>query len=180
LNQQIKRATGATQQRYKKQAMTLLSRRRQYEKQKDVNASTLFNLDQVAFQLSSVKDTQAALSAMQTANIALKEETKKLDLDKVEDMQEDLEEMFEDMNEVTEVMGRNVNGNEFIDYDELDAELACLEDELDLDEAGPTELPSYLMPEAPKEVPVDTAEAPATEEAAPQAEQLDAYGLPTK
>ena len=160
--------------------MTLLQRKRQYEKQKDVNANTLFNLDQVAFQLSSVKDTQTTLAAMQTAGTALKEETKKLDLDKIEDMQEDLEEMFEDMNEITEVMGRDVGGNEYIDDDELDAELACLEDELDLEDTGPTELPSYLMPEAPTEVPVDAnAEALATE-TAPQAEEVDAYGLPSK
>jgi chromosome segregation ATPase len=78
LNQQIKRATGPTQARLKQQAMTLLQRRRMYENQKNANANTLFNIDQIAFQLSSVKDTQTSLSAMQTANATLKQETKKL------------------------------------------------------------------------------------------------------
>jgi charged multivesicular body protein 5 len=98
-------------------------------------------------------------------------------------MQEDLEEMFEDMNEITESLGRNVGQQEFLDDADLEAELACLEDELDLEESGPTELPSYLMPEAPKVEPVAEGEAaPAQAEVAPvdAAPELDAYGLPSK
>ena len=37
----------------------------------------------------------------------LKQETKKLDLDAVEDMQDDLADLMEEMNEVNEIMGRS-------------------------------------------------------------------------
>lgn len=138
-------------------------------------------MDQVAFQLSSVKDTQVALEAMQSASKALKQETKKLDLDKIETMQDELEDMFEDMEEITGSLGRNVANTEYIGDDELDAELACLEDEIEFEDSGPTELPSYLMPDAPTVTPATAApEAAQGEKVEEAADEVDAYGLPTK
>jgi charged multivesicular body protein 5 len=39
--------------------------------------------------------------------------------------------MFEDMNEINDIMGRSYGINEDVTDEDLEAELACLEDELE-------------------------------------------------
>ena len=50
-----------------------------------------------------MKDAHTTVAAMQAASKQLKTEHKKIDIDKIEDMNDDLADMFEDMNEVSEV-----------------------------------------------------------------------------
>merc|ERR1719499_106978 len=63
----------------------------------------------------------------------MKKEYKKVNIDKIEDMQDDLEDMMEQANEIQEVMGRSY-GVPDIDEDDLEAELEALGDELGMDE----------------------------------------------
>ena len=104
------------------------------------------NTEQTSFAIDSIKDTQTTVAAMKAAATTLKAETKKLNIDQIEDTQDDLQDMMEDMNEINDMMGRAYGMPDEIDEADLDAELACLEDELEGFEEGETEAaPSYLQ-----------------------------------
>jgi hypothetical protein len=102
ISAKVKRATGATKNRLLEQARLLMSRRNIYEKNRTNNANQLFNIDQVAFQIVQVQNTQASVAAMGMANQTLQQEVAKLDIDKMEDLQADLEDMMFDMEEMNE------------------------------------------------------------------------------
>ena len=61
---------------------------------------------------------------------------------------DDLADMMEDMNEVNEILGRSYTVGDEIDEDDLDAELAALDDELEgLDEIEEEALESHVPSE---------------------------------
>jgi charged multivesicular body protein 5 len=62
-----------------------------YENQRDQLAAQGFNIDQTSFAIETVKNTQTTVAAMKDAAKTLKAENKKLDLNEIEDMQDDLE-----------------------------------------------------------------------------------------
>ena len=175
--EQLKRAKGPAELSIKKRAMETLKRKKMYEQQRDAMAGQAFNIEQTSFAIDSAKDIQTSVFAMQAAAVTLKAEHKKLDIGKIEDMQDDLQDLFEDMNEITETMGRSYGTPEGLDEDDLEAELACLEDDLE-GEIG-TSQPSYLqsaaMPSAPSAL---YPSAPSATVTTGSAAKLDEYGLP--
>lgn len=118
----------------KKRAMDCLKRKRMYESQRDQFANQQFNIDQTSFAIDTVKNTQESVSAMKIAAKTLKKETKKLSLSEIEDMQDDMEDMLEDVGEINELLGRAYGCPDGIEEEDLDAELACLEDEMFADD----------------------------------------------
>ena len=180
---QMKTAKGSSLQSLRRRATEVLKRKNVYLKQRDMTSNQLFNVDQTAFQIENIKGTQTMVAAMKEGASTLKKETGKIDIDELETMQGDLEDMFEDMEEVHDILGQSYATNDFIGDDDLDAELAGLEDDLEVEDYS---LPSYLqpLPEAPSTtVPADnvfnnaTAQATTTETTG-QIAETDAYGLP--
>jgi charged multivesicular body protein 5 len=124
-----------------------------YENQRDQLGNQQFNLDQTSFALDSIKDAQTTVAAMQAASKTLKKEHKKLNLNDIENMQDEMEgivslvltdinimainnddyccvvDMLEDAGEISEILGRSYGMPDGIEEEDLDAELACLEDE---------------------------------------------------
>lgn len=115
-----------------------------------------------------MKDTKTTLTAMQMGLKEMKKEYKKVDLNKIENLQDDLADILEQANEVQDVMGRTYGMPE-VDDDELEAELAMLGDDLALDDDT-----SYL----------DTPNVPSREPGADSLAinkdgvQVDEFGLP--
>merc|ERR1712228_198064 len=102
----------------------------------------------------------------------MKKEFKKMDIGKVEDIQDELEDMMEEANEIQEVLGRSYGMPE-IDEDDLEAELDALGDEMLMDDDT-----TYLdsadttnMPAIPTTTPGQDANNPIAE--------TDEFGLPT-
>ena len=62
-----------------------------YEAQRDQLAAQGFNIDQTAFAIETVKDTQITVAAMKEASKTLKIENKKINLNEIDNMQDDLE-----------------------------------------------------------------------------------------
>merc|ERR1712165_61873 len=129
-------------------------------------------MDQTNYAIQSMKDTQQTLSAMKAGAKEMKKEFKKVDIDKVYDMQDELEDLMEDANEIQEVLGRSYGVPE-IDEDDLEAELDALGDEMLLDDDT-----TYLdsaditnMPAIPTTTPGQDANKPIAE--------TDEFGLPT-
>jgi charged multivesicular body protein 5 len=176
---QLKKAKGPAAVTLKKRAMDTLKRKKMYEAQRDQLAGQAFNVEQTAFAIDSVKDTQTTVAAMKAASGTLKQEFGNINLDDIEDTQDDLAEMMEDMNEVQDILGRSYAGQmDDIDDADLESELAGLEDELEgadteLDDAGAT--PSYLQPAALPEQPTGV---PASPDPAVADATTDEFGLP--
>ena len=80
-----------------------------------------------------------------------KVEMKKINIDDVEDIMDEVEDGLEDAEELQEIMSRSYGNMDDVDEYDLDAELDMLGDELDeLDELGEidgmgNETPSYLQ-----------------------------------
>jgi len=62
-----------------------------YEQQRDQLANQQFNIDQTAFALNTIKDTQQTVAAMSAAAKTLKKEQKKININDIENMQDEME-----------------------------------------------------------------------------------------
>lgn len=127
VKEQIQRTSGATQQRYKQRAVQLMQQKRTYEKQQDTMMAQQFNIDQLKFTLDTVKDTQLQAKTMKDAHKTLKKDLKKFNLDKIEDLQDDIADMYYDTMEIQEIMGRSYEVPDDIDDAEMMAELDALD-----------------------------------------------------
>lgn len=58
LKKKIARAKGPTKTRLKKRALAILKRKRMFERQRDQISNQSFNIEQQAFAMESIKDTQ--------------------------------------------------------------------------------------------------------------------------
>ena len=87
-----------------------------------------FNLDQVQFTTETIQSTIETFATLKEATAVQSQEMKKLDMNKMEDMFDDLADLMADQEEIQEVMGRSYQ----VDYDEtaLMDELAELDEEI--------------------------------------------------
>jgi charged multivesicular body protein 5 len=172
-----------------------------YETQRDQMYNQQFNVDQTSFAIETVRSTQTTVATMKTAAKTLKKENKKINLSEIEDMQDEMEggraadaitlydnvklteprflcaDMLEDVGEIGEILGRSYGCPDGVEEEDLDAELACLDDEIATDEvdfatseAAPASRDSYLsnLPANPTAAPSVFSRAEATA-SAPQA-----------
>eukprot|EP01035_Chromulina_nebulosa_P016973 gene16973-22469_t len=170
---QLKTAKGSAATMLKKRAIDTLKRKKMYETQRDQLAGQQFNIDQTAFAIETIKTTHITVAAMKEANKHLKVENKKLNISEIEDMQDDLEDQLEDAGEISDILGRSYGTPNDIDEADLEAELACLGDELesiDVEQETPAYLqPSVALPQQPTSSILSNNNPN---------KQLDEYGLP--
>jgi charged multivesicular body protein 5 len=139
---QLKNAKGSAATNIKSRAMNILKRKRMLEKQRDGVQQQAFNLDQQAFAIDNLKNTASTVAAMKAGAKEMKKEYKNIDVDKIEDLQDDMHDLMLDAEEVNEIMGRSYGVPDEIGDDDLEAELAGLGDEFDV--AEDEEVPDYL------------------------------------
>jgi len=89
-------------------------------------------------------DTMTQVNALKHAKASMDKQFKELDVADVEDLQDDLQDMFDTHNEIQDLLSRSFATPDGLDDDELESELMSLEAELDADDLGEDELPSYL------------------------------------
>merc|ERR1712060_895564 len=89
----MKRAIGRSKNVYKRKAMTLLKQRKMYENQLGTLQSQQFNIDQSKFAQESLQDNIKMVSAMKETQKQLKKDFKKININDVENMQDDMEDM---------------------------------------------------------------------------------------
>merc|ERR1712226_1085212 len=109
----------------KQKALRLLKQKKQYESQAENMRNQSFNMEQGLMATQTLKDTKTTMDAMKVGVKEMKKEFKNVNIEKIEDMQDELSDMLEDANEVQEVMGR-AYGMPEIDEDDLEAELDAL------------------------------------------------------
>ena len=112
--------------------------------------------------------TKTTVQDMSMGLQEMKKEFKKIDLNKIEDLQDDMADMMEQAQEVQDTMGRTY-GMPDVDESELEAELEALGDELALDNDT-----SYL------DTPAIPAREPGADSLAVNKDgvQVDEFGLP--
>ena len=96
----------------------------------------------------NLKNTMTTVDAMKTTTKELKKQYGKINIDKIEQLQDEMADLMEVGNEIQESISRSYDIPEDVDEDELDAELEALGDEMEyggLDEAQG--LPSFMMDE---------------------------------
>ncbi|KAJ2833576.1 Vacuolar protein-sorting-associated protein 60 [Coemansia furcata] len=152
----------------KRRAMVVLKQKRQYEAQRDQLTQQSFNMESAIIATENIKNTMTTMQAVQDANKVMKKQYKKIDIDKIYDMQDETADLLEQANEVQELMGRSYNLPDDIDENDLEAELDALGDDLNFEEdtlsylKDPMSATPELLPEAPQEPtqqPADLARA---------------------
>lgn len=132
-------------------ALKILQRRKQYEAQRSQLEQQSWNMEQADMMTSSLKNVMTTVDAMKTTNKTLKQQYGKIDIDKIERMQDEMADLLEVGNEIQESLGRAYDVPEEVDEAELDAELEALGEEMEFEGLGQQEgeMPSFMRDEVP-------------------------------
>ncbi|KAI8984141.1 Snf7 family [Mycotypha africana] len=160
---------GPAKKAVQQKALRVLKQKKLYEAQRDNLQQQSFNMEQAQMTTENLRNVMATMDAMQTANKEMKRQYKNVNLDKIDQLQDEMEDLMERANEVQDTLARSYNLPDDIDEDDLEAELDALGDELEFEEE---EIPSYLQEANEIELP-KAAETDLKSDVA-----LDEFGLP--
>ncbi|GMM36536.1 Vps60 protein [Saccharomycopsis crataegensis] len=138
---------GPGKQNLKQKAMKLLRQKRQIEQQKDQLENQSWNISQAQMTAENLKNTMVTVDTLKQTNKELKKTYGKIDVDKIEDLQEEMLDLIEKGNEIQETLGSSYSLPDDVSESELDAELEALGDEVQYEQKNGLDLPSYLPAE---------------------------------
>merc|ERR1712187_85515 len=127
----LNNAKAKSKRRDKKGALFELKKKKQLENQMQSIQGKKLNLETQIMALENAHLNKETLKAMKTSANAMKATVKESDLDKADELMEDINEAMDQVNEMNEAMSQPLG--QVMDDDELEAELAELE-ELEADE----------------------------------------------
>ncbi|KAJ3560436.1 hypothetical protein NP233_g10841 [Leucocoprinus birnbaumii] len=161
-DQMSKLRNGPGKDAIQQRALRTLKQKKMYESQLTQLSQQTFNMESAAIATENLRNTMATMDAMQTANKELKKQYGKIDIDKIESIQFDMEDLLEQANEVQEMLGRSYAVPDELDEADLEAELEALALEPEEEEV------SYLsdlnkVPDFVDEPPVVVQESPEKE-----------------
>merc|ERR1712008_595034 len=117
----------------------------------------------MGFGIESAKATVDTVAALKSANAELKKTIRQdLNVDDIDDIADDMEEMMQEFSEINETLGRTFNTPEYVDENDLEAELDMLEDEFEEEEEEA--VPSYLKGDS---LPAQPTTAPGSQVSSP-------------
>ncbi|KAK3711062.1 Vacuolar protein-sorting-associated protein 60 [Vermiconidia calcicola] len=134
----------------KQKAVKVLQQRKMYEGQKDQLQQQSWNMEQAGMMQDNLKNTMATVDAMKTTQKELKKQYGKVNIDKIEKMQDEMADLMDMGNDIQESISRSYDLPEEVDEAELDAELEAMGDEVYLDSGGigEGEIPGFLTESA--------------------------------
>jgi charged multivesicular body protein 4 len=134
-------------------AKNALKRKKGYE----ANLLKIENqIDSLETQLTAIEGANLNLEtmkAMKQGALAMKQIHGEYDVDKVESTMDDIREQVELADEISEAISRPV-GTEYVDEDELDEELAALQQEANEEKAAKQQQPVQQVPQVAHEAPL--------------------------
>lgn len=134
-------------------ALKVLQRRKQYEAQRDQLQQQSWNMEQAGMMTDNLKNVMTTVDAMKQTQKTLKKQYGKIDIDKIERLNDEMADLMEVGNEIQESLGRGYDVPEDVDEAELDAELEALGEEVEFERemgAGVGEsMPSFMVDEVP-------------------------------
>ena len=92
-----------------------------YESQLEQLQQQTFNMEQAQMTTENLSNTMATVDAMQTANKQMRKQYGKIDIDKIDSIQDDLQDLIESATEVQETLGRSYGVPDEIDEADLEA-----------------------------------------------------------
>ncbi|KAI9791342.1 MAG: hypothetical protein M1835_000431 [Candelina submexicana] len=132
----------------KQKALKVLQQRKMYEGQRDQMQQQSWNMEQANMMQDNLKNVMTTVDAMKTTNKSLKQQYGKINIDKIEKMQDEMADLMEIGNDIQESISRSYDVPEDVDEAELDAELEALGDEAEMESFGVSqETPSFMMDE---------------------------------
>ncbi|KIV97894.1 hypothetical protein PV10_01594 [Exophiala mesophila] len=143
---------GPGKQAIKQKALKVLQRRKMYESQRDQLQQQAWNMEQANMMQDNLKNVMTTVDAMKTTNKTLKQQYGKINIDKIEQMQDEMADLMEIGNEINESISRAYDVPEDVDEAELDAELEALgedmmfEQEMGIGESAPGFLQDEVAP----------------------------------
>jgi len=168
--QMKKMREGPAKNALKQKALRILQRKKMFDNQSDSMRTQSFNMEQATMALQTAKDTHVVVAGMKAGVKEMKKEFKKIDIDKIEDLQDELADVLEISEDVQEALGRSYNMPD-VDEDELEAELEALGDEMALDDDTSYLDEAVSAPNAPDK-------APSHPERNTDGVLVDEFGLP--
>ncbi|KAF2995924.1 hypothetical protein E8E14_003477 [Neopestalotiopsis sp. 37M] len=136
----------------KKRARDLLTQRRKYEQQREQQQQQVWNMEQAQMMQDNLKGVMATVDAMKTTSKELKKQYGKVDIDKIERLQDEMADLMDVGNEIQESLSRAYDLPDDVDEEELDAELEMLGAEMEYEaqnSVGAGEVPDFLKDEVP-------------------------------
>jgi len=134
----------------KQKALKVLQRRKMYEAQRDQLQQQVWNMEQAGMMQDNLKNVMTTVDAMKTTNKALKQQYGKIDIDKIERMQDEMADLMDIGNDIQESISRSYDVPEDVDEAELDAELEALGEEVELEGLGAEGTPAFMVDEVPQ------------------------------
>lgn len=132
----------------RQKALKVLQRRKQYEAQREQLSQQSWNMEQANMMQDNLKNVMTTVDAMKTTTKTLKKQYGKIDIDKIERMQDEMADLMEVGNEINESISRAYDIPEDVDEAELDAELEALGEETMFESGlGEEALPSFMQDE---------------------------------
>ncbi|KAF2452430.1 charged multivesicular body protein 5 [Lineolata rhizophorae] len=144
----------------KQKALKVLQQRKLYEGQRDQLQSQSWNMEQAGMMQDNLKNTLATVDAMKTTSKELRKQYGKVDVDKIERMQDEMADLIDMGNDIQESLSRSYDVPEDVDEAELDAELEALGEEVELDTAAADGVPDFMKDEVTKAPPTFIDEPP--------------------
>jgi len=130
----------------KQKALKVLQQRKMYEAQRDQLQQQSWNMEQAGMMQDNLKNTMTTVDAMKTTTKELKKQYGKVDIDKIERLQDEMADLMDVGNEIQDAISRSYDVPEEVDEAELDAELEALGEEVAMEGYGESEgMPAYLM-----------------------------------
>lgn len=133
----------------KQKALKVLQQRKMYEAQRDQLQQQSWNMEQAGMMQDNLKNTMTTVDAMKTTTKELRKQYGKVDIDKIERMQDEMADLMDIGNDIQESISRSYDVPEDVDEAELDAELEALGEEVQLDDIGETGegVPNFMLDE---------------------------------
>lgn len=138
----------------RQKALKLLQRRKMHEAQRDQLQQQSWNMEQASMMTDNLANVLTTVDAMKSANKTLRRQYGKIDVDKIERMQDEMQDLIEMGNDIQESLGRSYDVPEGVDEAELDAELEALGEEAEFEAGvgmglGVGETPGFMLDEVP-------------------------------
>lgn len=136
----------------KQKALKVLQQRKLYESQRDQLSAQSWNMEQAGMMQDNLKNTMITVDAMKTTTKELKKQYGKVDIDKIERMQDEMADLMDVGNDIQESISRAYDVPEDVDEAELDAELEALGEDMAFEGVGMESegVPSFMMDETNK------------------------------
>ncbi|KAF2264650.1 charged multivesicular body protein-like protein 5 [Lojkania enalia] len=132
----------------KQKALKVLQQRKMYESQRDQLQQQSWNMEQAGMMQDNLKNTMTTVDAMKTTTKELRKQYGKVNIDKIEKLQDEMADLMDMGNDIQDAISRSYDVPEEVDEAELDAELEALGEEVELEGIGEsTGMPSFMVDE---------------------------------